>query len=204
MAVTASQSNIELTHAALPVTCYPPAAFQFVCEGLGYTTERANCLQHGAGSNGGMVGGDMAGGGMAGGGMAGGGFASGLGGDPHADPAESGGLSGGLAGGLSGGPAGAGGLGGSLPMPEIRHVTGQQLCLGLREYAIERFGMLAPCVLRHWNISRTEDFGRIVYALIEAGRLDKSADDSIEDFHAVFDFDEAFSPAVLGARIAPR
>ena len=190
MAVTASQSNIELTHAALPVTCYPPAAFQFVCDGLGYTTERANCLQHGAGSNGGMVGGDMSGGG----------FASGLSGDPHADPAESGGLSGGL----SGGMAGAGGLGGSLPMPEIRHVTGQQLCLGLREYAIERFGMLAPCVLRHWNISRTEDFGRIVYALIEAGRLDKSADDSIEDFYAVFDFDEAFSPAVLGARIAPR
>lgn len=90
---------------------------------------------------------------------------------------------------------------GGLPAPDIRHVTGQQLCLGLREFAIERYGVLAPCVLRHWNISRTEDFGRIVYSLIEAERLAKSPDDSIDDFHAVYDFDEAFSLAALSSRI---
>lgn len=88
-----------------------------------------------------------------------------------------------------------------LPAPDMRHVSGQQLCLGLREYAIERFGSLAPCVLRHWNIVRTEDFGRIVYALIEAERLARSADDSIDDFHSVFDFEEAFSPTSLATRI---
>lgn len=94
---------------------------------------------------------------------------------------------------------------GGLPLPDMRpdtrHVSGQQLCLGLREYAIERYGMLAPCVMRHWNVVRTEDFGRIVYALIEAGRLTKSAEDSLEDFQAVFDFDEAFANGALSARL---
>ena len=28
-----------------------------------------------------------------------------------------------------------------------RHVSGQQLCMGLREFAIERYGLLAPVVL---------------------------------------------------------
>jgi uncharacterized repeat protein (TIGR04138 family) len=90
---------------------------------------------------------------------------------------------------------------GGLPMPDLRHVSGQQLCLGLRELAIERFGLLAPCVLRHWKIARTEDFGRIVYALIEAEQLAKSPDDSIDDFHSVFDFEEAFSPSALSQRV---
>lgn len=84
-----------------------------------------------------------------------------------------------------------------LPMPDLRHVTGQQLCLGLREFALERYGPLAPNVLRHWNIHRTEDFGRIVYLLIEAEQLARSADDSIDDFHSVYDFQEAFSDSVL-------
>ena len=88
-----------------------------------------------------------------------------------------------------------------LPLPDMRHVSGQQLCLGLREYALERFGPLAPNVLRHWNIHRTEDFGRIVYLLIEAEQLAKSADDSIDDFHSVYDFQEAFSSSALRASL---
>ena len=84
-----------------------------------------------------------------------------------------------------------------LPMTEQRHVTGQQLCLGLREFALDRYGPLAPSVLRHWNIHRTEDFGRIVYLLIEAEQLARSTEDSIDDFHAVYDFLEAFSDSVL-------
>ena len=95
-----------------------------------------------------------------------------------------------------------------LPIPDLRHVSGQQLCLGLREYALERFGPLAPSVLRHWNVHRTEDFGRIVYLLIEAEQLAKSTEDSIDDFHSVFDFQEAFSDAALRASLeqilAPR
>ncbi|MCE9620082.1 MAG: hypothetical protein K8R92_09230 [Planctomycetes bacterium] len=73
-----------------------------------------------------------------------------------------------------------------------RHVSGQQLCMGLREYAIERYGLLAPVVLRSWHVHRTDDFGRIVFAMIDAGLLSKTPQDSFDDFRGVFDFSEAF------------
>jgi uncharacterized repeat protein (TIGR04138 family) len=81
-----------------------------------------------------------------------------------------------------------------------RHISGQQLCLGLRDFAIERYGLLAQAVLAHWHISRTDDFGRIVFAMVEQGVLSKTADDSLNDFRAVYDFAEAFSAAEVMAR----
>lgn len=74
-----------------------------------------------------------------------------------------------------------------------RHVSGAQLCLGLRDFAIQKYGFLALTVLERWGIRRTDDFGRIVFAMIDGGLLRKSDDDAEADFHAVFDFDEAFS-----------
>ena len=47
-----------------------------------------------------------------------------------------------------------------------RHVSGQQLCEGLRDYALLQWGMLAETVLRRWNITTTFDFGKIVFALL--------------------------------------
>jgi uncharacterized repeat protein (TIGR04138 family) len=73
------------------------------------------------------------------------------------------------------------------------HISGPQLCLALRSLAIERFGMLAGAVLRKWGIERTDDFGVIVYAMIDRGEIRQSASDQPEDFSRVFDFDEAFS-----------
>ena len=64
--------------------------------------------------------------------------------------------------------------------------------------------MLAPAVLQHWHIHRTEDFGRIVYAMIEGEALSKTPEDSIEDFAGVYDFDEAFSNAQLAQRLGAR
>lgn len=78
-----------------------------------------------------------------------------------------------------------------LDRPE-RHMSGQHLCFRLAEFAIEQYGLMAPLVLRRWNIERTDDFGRIVYALIDLGYLRKSPDDSIDDFRAVYDFAEVF------------
>jgi uncharacterized repeat protein (TIGR04138 family) len=75
---------------------------------------------------------------------------------------------------------------------EGRHVSGQQLCLGLRDFAIKQYGRLAKTVLVSWSIKGTDDFGRIVFAMIEAGLMRKTEEDSLEDFRAVFDFDEAF------------
>ena len=73
-----------------------------------------------------------------------------------------------------------------------RHVSGQQLCQGIREFALNQYGMLAGTVLRLWNIHGTLDFGRIVFALIEAGQMQKTDDDTVEDFRDVFDFKTAF------------
>lgn len=73
-----------------------------------------------------------------------------------------------------------------------RHISGQDLCHGLREFALSQWGLLARTVLRRWNITSTYDFGRIVFALVEAGRMQKTDEDSIEDFRGVYDFNTAF------------
>lgn len=80
-----------------------------------------------------------------------------------------------------------------------RHVSGQQLCLGLKDHAIRQYGLLARAVLERWGIRGTVDFGRIVFAMIEAGLMRKTDEDSLEDFSGVYDFDEAFAtPASAG------
>lgn len=72
------------------------------------------------------------------------------------------------------------------------HVSGQELSDGCRQLAIEQFGFMARRVLESWNVRTTDDFGRLVYAMIEEDLLRKADGDSIEDFHNVFDFEDAF------------
>lgn len=72
-----------------------------------------------------------------------------------------------------------------------RHVSGQDLCWILRDTAVERWGLLASEVLRHWRITTTRDFGRIVFSLVDNEVMQKEPQDSIGDFTAVYDFDEA-------------
>jgi uncharacterized repeat protein (TIGR04138 family) len=72
------------------------------------------------------------------------------------------------------------------------HVDGQDLCWGLRDLAIEQWGLLAPVVLRHWGIRSTKDFGRMVFALVDHGVLQKQPHDEIRDFDNVYDFDAVF------------
>lgn len=89
------------------------------------------------------------------------------------------------------------GLGG---LPTSEHVSGQQLCMGLRDFALDQYGLLARAVLEHWGIVRTDDFGRMVFAMIEAGAMSKTSQDTPEDFCGVFQFSEAFhSEHVTGA-----
>ena len=77
-------------------------------------------------------------------------------------------------------------------LDERRHVTGAELSEAVRDLAIERFGMLAQHVLGTWGITTTADFGRIVYALIEAGQMSKTDEDDVGDFDSVYDFQQAF------------
>lgn len=83
------------------------------------------------------------------------------------------------------------------PLDETRHVSGQQLCLGLRDMAVERYGLLASTVLNHWGIKGTGDFGTIVYRLIERGELRASDNDTMADFQNVYTFDQAFPRTLM-------
>lgn len=73
-----------------------------------------------------------------------------------------------------------------------RHISGQELTEGIRHYALQQFGPMAKTVLNYWGIFKTVDFGKIVFALIDAKLLSKQSEDKIEDFHDVYAFDEAF------------
>ncbi len=72
------------------------------------------------------------------------------------------------------------------------HVSGRELCFGLRDYALEQFGALARAVLGSWGITRTEDIGNLVFNLVGVGILHKTESDSRDDFEGVFDFHQAF------------
>jgi len=73
-----------------------------------------------------------------------------------------------------------------------RHVTGQALCDGLKNLAIEKWGRLALTVLNSWNVKNTRDFGEIVYLMIENNLMSTQPTDSIDDFNDVYDFNTIF------------
>src|SRR5215207_4348242 len=75
---------------------------------------------------------------------------------------------------------------------EPRHITGRELAEGVRDLAIARFGPMARTVLEHWGIRATADIGELVFALVEAGILIKQEEDLLDDFNAIFDFEDAF------------
>lgn len=76
--------------------------------------------------------------------------------------------------------------------PGHRHVTGKELLEGARRLAAEQFGPLAPTVFRSWGVHRTEDFGEIVFNLVEANLMGKTDTDTRADFANGFDFEKAF------------
>ena len=82
---------------------------------------------------------------------------------------------------------------------EIRHVSGQELLGGIREYALEQFGPMALTVLEEWGIRRCEDFGEIVFNMVEHGLLAKTDKDSRDDFKPGYCFREAFQQPFLPA-----
>ena len=73
-----------------------------------------------------------------------------------------------------------------------RHISGGELLDGIRAYALEQFGPLALDVFLDWGVDRTEDFGNIVFNLVENGLLGASDEDSVDDFKDGYDFRKAF------------
>jgi uncharacterized repeat protein (TIGR04138 family) len=87
---------------------------------------------------------------------------------------------------------------GRPPRPEsaeegssVQHVSGRQLLDGIRDLALRDFGFMARTVFRLWGIERTDDFGEIVFNLVEANLMSKTDDDRRDDFHEAYDLDDA-------------
>ena len=80
---------------------------------------------------------------------------------------------------------------GGPPEPE-KHVTGKELLEGIRQLALNKFGLLARAVFEQWGIHKTDDWGQIVFNLIDFDLLGRNESDSPEDFVDVYRFDEVF------------
>ena len=76
---------------------------------------------------------------------------------------------------------------------EERHVGGRELLLFIQEFAAEQFGPMAPLVFDRWGIHHSEDFGEIVFNLIDAELLSRRPTDSRLDFVDGFDFAATFA-----------
>lgn len=84
---------------------------------------------------------------------------------------------------------------------ETRHVSGQELLQGIREYAISQYGPMTVTVLAEWGLRACEDFGELVFNLVEHGLLSKTESDSRADFQNGYDFDTAFRKPFLPERL---
>jgi uncharacterized repeat protein (TIGR04138 family) len=75
---------------------------------------------------------------------------------------------------------------------KVRHVTGQELLDGLRQYALQQFGPMTATVFEEWGIHNCKDFGEIVFNMVEIGLLARTEKDTREDFQNGYDFTDAF------------
>lgn len=75
---------------------------------------------------------------------------------------------------------------------KVRHVSGQELLDGLRQYALQQFGPMTTTVFEEWGIRTCLNFGEIVFNMVEIGLLAKTEKDTRDDFQNGYDFTDAF------------
>ena len=80
---------------------------------------------------------------------------------------------------------------------KLRHVTGQELLGGIRDYALGQFGPMTMTVFEEWGVRSCADFGEIVFNMVENSLLAKTEHDSREDFKDGYDFADAFRKPFL-------
>lgn len=86
-----------------------------------------------------------------------------------------------------------------------RHLTGKEVCEGLRRLALHQFGFMAFEVWLSWGVRSTRDWGNIIFNLCDHKLLQRTEEDKIDDFENVYDlrsglkqafrFDDAVSKA---------
>ncbi len=80
---------------------------------------------------------------------------------------------------------------------EQKHVSGQELLEGIRDYALNEFGPMVMTVFEEWGIRSCKDFGEMVFLLVDHRILRKTDKDSHADFENGYDFHEAFRKPYL-------
>lgn len=83
-------------------------------------------------------------------------------------------------------------MAGRLKPGEVHHVTGQELLTGIQAYALEQFGPMTLTVFHAWGVRACEDFGEIVFNMVETSLLAKTESDRREDFRGGYKFEDAF------------
>lgn len=86
------------------------------------------------------------------------------------------------------------------PTRTQRHVSTQELLDGIKDFALETFGPMAFTLFEEWGVHKTEDFGQIVFNMIQAQALRKTEEDKIEDFANGFDFHQTFVAPFLPSK----
>lgn len=95
-------------------------------------------------------------------------------------------------------------LAGKGVKPEGQHVTGQELLEGIRAYSLDQYGPMTLVVFQEWGLRSCQDFGEIVFNMVESNLLGKTEQDSREDFKGGYDFYEAFHRPFVPAGKEPQ
>jgi len=85
----------------------------------------------------------------------------------------------------------------SCELERSNHITGEELLMGIREYALAMFGPMALTVFEQWGVKSCMDIGNMVFLMVEHNLLRKTQNDSPEDFKKGYDFEEAFRAPFL-------
>jgi uncharacterized repeat protein (TIGR04138 family) len=75
---------------------------------------------------------------------------------------------------------------------ESAHITGRELLEGIRVLALKQFGLMTRAVFAHWGVYRTDDFGRIVFEMVEREQFRRTERDQLSDFESVYSFEDVF------------
>lgn len=79
----------------------------------------------------------------------------------------------------------------------VKHVSGQQLLGGIRDYGLQQFGPMAMTVFEEWGIRSCKDFGEMVFVMVEHSIFAKTENDTRADFENGYDFYEALRKPFL-------
>ncbi|MBE6424570.1 MAG: hypothetical protein E7029_01005 [Planctomycetaceae bacterium] len=78
------------------------------------------------------------------------------------------------------------------PDSNLHHITGNELCEAIRIRARWMFGYMAKTVFNQWGVHTTDDFGEIVFNMVNAGKIRTAPGDRKEDFSGIYDFQAVF------------